>query len=252
MQILPDHVTNLRRIRRIREEAVGDDAEALARVFEDARIRDDGTLAGRIRAVLAATEHRWVPGVHTPLDVPGLYEVKGFGDDGFRPELRDPWPGSRDQVGHFLTALALALRPELVRARRFGVRARDWAGAPKGMSDEEVGLRLIIGHEKEPDPGRFDPLMLLKVRRQFASATGADVAAFRRALAVQGPGVGLDLATASEHLSAIAVGSGVGNSNQDMLLSLAGYRLAQLVTTRRLRTGAEVARWVRDRLAVPR
>lgn len=245
----PRYERNLRRIRHIRAESGGNDAETLARLFEDREIRDDGSLGGRIDALLEATEHRWLPRIHTPLDVPGLYEVRGFSHNGFRPEFEDPWPGSRDQVGHLLTAFALAVRPETVDARRLAVRVRDLVGAPRGMPRTEVALRLTIGHEKRPDPGRHDPLILLKLRRQFASATDDDVASFVAAVERVVDGApGGDLAAAPGPLTSIHVGSGTGNSRQDLRLSIAAYVLAELVTTGRLAAGADVAAWIRRNL----
>jgi hypothetical protein len=217
-------------------------------MFEDPAIADDGTAIGRLSVLLEATEHRWLPLVHTPLDVPGLYEAEGYGDNGFREELRDPWAGSRDQVGHLLTAVALAFRPTLVRARRFGVRSRDWVGAPEELEDAQVALRFAIGHEKEPDPGRYDPLMLLKVRRQYASASDADADAFLAALEALEGDVDLLLDRAAAILSEIDVGERDGNSPEDLCLTLVGYRLAHLIDTGRLQGGGEVASWIRRNL----
>lgn len=58
--LLPKHVAHLRRIREIRREADDDDVEALARMFTDEAICDDGTARGRLEVILEATEHRWV------------------------------------------------------------------------------------------------------------------------------------------------------------------------------------------------
>ncbi len=236
---------NLVRIAAVRPEADGNDAEALARLFEDPAIRDDDTVRGRLEALLQATEHRWLPIFHTPLDVPGLYEAPGYGDEGFRAELKDPWAASSDQVGHFLTAVALALNPQLVGATRFGFSSRRWVGAPADMPDAEVALRLAIGHEKRADPGRFDPLILLKLRRQFASTTDADVVAFHHALGALAT-ADLDVAEAVRRLSAIAVGDEAGNSSADLLLSLLGYRLAQLVREGAFADRSQVATWIRE------
>lgn len=240
--------SNWQRIQQIRQEAGGNDAEALARMFEDEAILDDSTFEGRLRALLEATEHRWFPRLRTFLDVPGLQDCRGFGYQGFRPEFHDPWETSRDQVGHFLTSLGLALYPEKVKTRRLLLRLRDWVGAPRSMSNEEVAMRLIIGHEKRADPVLPDPLVLPKVRRQFACATAADVAAFRRALKSQGPDARLDLDRARPHLAQIEVGAGTGNSWADVYLSLAGYYLAELVRSGRVSSPAEIAAWVRENL----
>ena len=122
---------NLQRIRAIRHELGGNDAEALARMFTDPDIADDGSLAGRVGAILRATEHHWFPRVHTFMDVPGLYEVRGASDHGFRAEFQDPWGCSRDQIGHFLTALGLVLHPESLQVRRLDASSATWLASRK-------------------------------------------------------------------------------------------------------------------------
>jgi hypothetical protein len=245
-------VRNLAAIRAIHDEAGGDDAETLARLFEDGRLEDDGTLLGRVGALLEATAHRWLPGRSTVLDVPGLHELKGFGDRGFRDELRDPWPGSREQIGHLLTALRLALWPEVVERRRFGLSLRRWVGAPPEMSASEVALRFAIGHEKAPDPGRFDPLMLLKVRRQFRSAGDRDVTAFLRAVREAVRDETFDAALALGRMRRLGVGRGAGNSVEDLTLTLAGYVLAERIRSGSLARRRDIAAWIRAGLCAPR
>jgi hypothetical protein len=127
------------------------DLEALALLFDDDQIVDDGTITGRLRAILDSTEHLVVPGLQTGVE---------FGDTGFAgdqtpggPGFRDPHPSSRNQVGHFLTAVGLQFTPEVVsRSIPLFGKIRDMVHAPAGMSDSEVALRLTIGHEKAPDP----------------------------------------------------------------------------------------------------
>ena len=141
---------NQARIRHLAMQAPTD-LEALALLFEDDSIVDDGTVMGRLGALLRATERRSMPGLQTAIP---------FGDTGFAGErrlggagLRDPWPASRNQVGHFLTAVGLQVAPEVVSrpVPVFG-SIRRVVGAPAAMSDREVALRLTIGHEKVPDP----------------------------------------------------------------------------------------------------
>jgi hypothetical protein len=234
--LFPDH--DQARIMAIRDEAGRDDAEALARLFEDGALRDDGTPANRLRTLLAATERLGIRGLQTALP---------FGDSGFRGDraprgagFRDPWPSSRNQVGHFLTAVGLAFRPAIVSDPIAGVPLRTWLGADRSLSDEQVGKRLTIGHEFGPDPGlvlggltgaliggAIAPLLgargmvaafgvaagaivgavagaaaqqLLGFRVQLSRATADDEAAFDRALAALGVGGILDLAAAEAEL----------------------------------------------------
>jgi hypothetical protein len=265
-------------IERIRDR-VRNDAEALAVIFEDSSITDDGTVAGRLRAILEATESVIVPGLQTGIT---------FADSGFRTEFKDPWPSSNNQVGHFLTAVGLSFNPGKV-SESFMLRTlRDWLGADSAMTDEEVAIRLCIGHEKAPDPGLDTalggaaagaavgaagvglltrswqgavggavggaavgaPLAVLDAfRTQFAAATAADVAIFRSAETNLGGGSPLDIGSADATLRGIAVTpTNRGNSRQDLLLSLFGWRLGQMFRGRRIRTRAEIAAWVRTNI----
>lgn len=264
-------------IERIRDQAPSD-AEALARIFESPSIPDDRTPEGRLRVILVATEHLLVPGLQTGI---------AFHDRGFRADFRDPWPSSDNQVGHFLTAVGLSFNPAKVEQSFFGARLRDWMMAPLAMSAEEVALRLTIGHEKAPDPstgtllegaaqggalvsGTFATLVsnpvgaleiasgvvagairavLIAFRTQFAACTAADVHVFRSAERALGSSLPLDMSAAGTLLRSIRVVPTMrGNSYQDLLLSLYGWRLGQDIRGRRFRTGAEIAAWIRGNL----
>jgi hypothetical protein len=244
----PVAVHNIRRIQALNQEASWDDAETLARMFEDDAIISPDSVLGRLDAILEATEHRWIQGWRTFMDFPGLYECNGFSDRGFRDAFKDPWACSREQAGHFLTAVGLVLHPQKLEGRIFFRRLRDWAGAPKEMSTAEVALRLVIGHEKAPDPGVPDPLVLPKVRRQFRSCTDGDLAAFHRALEALGRDWVFSFAKVDPYMSQIEVGSARGNSCQDLYLSLAAYHFVQLLKGGQFLDRGAMARWVRDNL----
>src|SRR5215468_7756209 len=215
-------------IERIRDSA-SSDAEALAQMFESSSLSDDGTVAGRLRAVLDATEHVAVPGLQTGIT---------FHQSGFRSEYHDPWPSSDNQVGHFLTAVGLSFNPAKVAQSFAGRSLRDWLGADSAMSNEEVALRLCVGHEKAPDPGPGTAIggailggigsgllppglvpggpvggaaagaamaILMAFRDQFAAATNEDVQAFKSGVTNLGGSKALNLAAASSALRGIAV-----------------------------------------------
>ena len=141
---------NWERIGVIKSET-GTDLEALARIFEDDKIVDDGSITSRLQAILSATEHLLIPGLQTGIN---------FVDTGFAGEqtpggagFRDPHASSRNQVGHFLTAVGLQFSPGVVsRSIPFFGTIRSMVQAPASMSDADVALRLTIGHEKAPDP----------------------------------------------------------------------------------------------------
>jgi len=161
------YVRNRLRVRAIKQRALSD-LDALALLFEDDGIVDDGTVTGRVRAILRVTDRWTIRGLQT-----GIH----FGDTGFRGDqktggrgFRDPWPSSRNQVGHFLTALGLKVAPEIV-ARPVPIlgSVRAIVGAPAGMSDADVAVRMTIGHEKAADP----PTGADAARAVLAAATRA-------------------------------------------------------------------------------
>lgn len=146
----PRKLYNMAKVRTIKAAAASD-LDALAKLFSDDEIVDDGTVQSRLTVVLAATEHLVIPGLQTGAD---------FSDTGFAGDrapngagFRDPHPSSQNQPGHFLTAAGLQFSPAVVSKRipYFGT-IREMVQAPGGMTDDQVALRLTIGHEKGPDP----------------------------------------------------------------------------------------------------
>jgi hypothetical protein len=249
---------NSDRIEQIRDNTKND-AETLAQLFTDTGISDNGTVAGRLRAILEATENFWVPGLQTGIE---------FHDSGFKQPFKDPWPDSNNQVGHFLTAVGLSFNPAKVQQQLLGQSLRDWLTAPAGMPDEHVALRLTIGHEKSPDP----PLKILKpfavlplpgpqtlavaasilayYKKQFLSATQQDMNVFYDAYTLLGTASPLNLSAANAKLrGGISVDeTKYGNSYADLLLSLYGWLLGQWIRAGAFATGAAVAAWVRDNI----
>jgi hypothetical protein len=196
--------------------------EAFARMFTDAHIIDDGTAVGRLRAILDATEHRFVPGLHMGIAI---------GLTGFRQEFEDPWRSSTDQVGHFLTAVRLAYDTRFLSNPILQLLL----GA---LGDEDIPLRLIIGHEKSPDPPNANKLSLKTpftvfwcFRAQYQSVTPEEITNFR-----------------SGNLDAIQVGAGLGNSMADLRLSYKGWMFGQRVSEGQFSTREEIARWIRTEL----
>jgi hypothetical protein len=196
--------------------------EAFARMFADAHIIDDGTVVGRLRAILDATEHRFVPGLHMGIAI---------GLTGFRQEFEDPWRSSTDQVGHFLTAVRLAYDTRFLSDPILQLLL----GA---LGDEDIPLRLIIGHEKSPDPPDANKLSLKTLftvvrccRAQYQSVTPKDITNFR-----------------SGNLDAIQVGAGPGNSIADLRLSYKGWIFGLSVSEGQFSTREEIAHWIRTEL----
>jgi hypothetical protein len=266
------------------------DVEALAQLFENPTIIDDGTVAGRLASVLGATESLVVPGLQTSV---------AFHDLGFRGDklpqgagYRDPWPSSDNQVGHFLTAVGLRFNPSKLQQVTIGRRLRDWLNVPAGMGDPEAVKRLVIGHELAPDPdpssaaitaavttmaallpvattqpwmigvlmpavtaaaGSAAAEILGAFQIQFQATTSDDVSHFDDALRKLGGGPTIDMAAAEVDLGPITAKidtNGRGNSYQDLRLTLAGFGLADAISGGALSSGSDIASWVRGNLRV--
>lgn len=237
---------NQDRIRAIRMEAHLNDAEALVRMFVDKGIIDDGTVQGRLDVILEATQRYPIPGLQTGIEFSdvGFIGDRNPGGEGYR----DPHESSRNQVGHFLSAVGLGYGPTKVNAPipLLGGRIRDAVGAPPTMSDEEVGIRLIVGHEKKADPSIPAPA---DFKAQFQSATDEDVAAFRKAKAALGTATEIDMKAAEPFLKKIQIDpTQRGNSIQDLRLSLAGLNLGERIRSGEIKSREEAAAWVRQNL----
>jgi hypothetical protein len=196
--------------------------EALALMLTDGQIEDDGTVSGRVRAILLATEHPYMMGLHTGAKI---------GVTGFRNEYEDPWKQSADQVGHFLTAVRFAFDSRFLINPIYPLVLGGW-----GHRDR--ALRLMVGHEKAADPVSIDqisPRVIIDVlrcfRRQYRSATAEDVANFC---------VG--------KMDTIVLGNGLGNSMADLLLSYQGWLFGQWVVEGWFKTRQETADWIRREL----
>ncbi|MFE2689047.1 hypothetical protein [Streptomyces mirabilis] len=258
--------------------AGSDDCEALALLFSDPGIIDDGTVAGRLREILAITEHFAVPGLQTRIR---------FHDRGFKgesqptpggPGFRDPWPNSDNQVGHFLSAVGMNFQPAVIRREVGGVgpTVRWLLRAPDTMSDREVVQRLVIGHEKAQDPtvdapsaaaGALGGLpggsigaivgaaagaamsVVSGFRVQFEAVTPSDMSAWAAALSALGNNSVINLAAAEPYLAKIPINYSLsGNSIQDLRLSLCGWYLGQAIAANRFASREDVAKWVRVNL----
>lgn len=275
---------NRARIEQVKGDA-SSDLEALAQLFADDQLVDDGTVQSRALEVLSATAHRVVPGLQTGIE---------FSDSGFAGDrnaggagFRDPHASSRNQVGHFLTAVGLQFSPDVVSRQIPGIglvrlalgvpngnTIRELIQAPDTLTDEDVALRLTIGHEKAPDPpgGAEAAIAVLlspapvvasqamirmivgAFRAQFAACSDADVEAWNRAIAALGTANRLNLDAAEPQLQRIGIVFAYrGNSVQDLRLSLVGWRLGQMLRSNAFGNDRQrVAAWLRSNLGAHR
>jgi hypothetical protein len=207
-RIAKEDAHNVKRIEQIKQ-ATSTDVAALARIFTDSKIKDDGTLVGRFTVIFRATEHWAIRGLQTGIK---------FGFSGFKKEFQDPWPSSSNQVGHFLTAVRLAMDSSVTNDLILIAILDAWF-------DDERALRLIIGHEKRADPGALD--MSVGFREQYKSTTKADIENFKKG-----------------DLSKIKVGKGKGNSMADLALSYKGWLLGRMVAEGKMKSKQEVSNWI--------
>lgn len=258
------------------KKSSSNNVEVLALLFESNEIKDDGTVSGRLKTILEITESSLVPGLQT-----GKPFEKS--DEGFKEEYKDPWPSSRNQAGHFLTAVGFGFDPSVVQRNMAGKPIRFWIGAPKSMSDEEVAIRLMIGHEKAPDPGYFRAVgecmlensegkrvtypestpsidcmgeapyrMLQGFRKQFNRATDKDVKQFLelRKKITKKDLKSEDLEGIETYVQSVNINpEDQGCSRQDMRLSIMGWVLGELIRNGKFGSRTEVAEWLRKYLS---
>jgi hypothetical protein len=243
---------------RLIRECAPDGAAALFRVFENeelSALRGGSTSAARLAWLIRTTTGR----PHT-LPVPGMCMRYYWGNDaGLAEEFRDsqfdacwrmagvkqPFDAS-NQIGHFLTAVALSTLPiyKLFQA----------------------GMRLTIGHEKRSDQPAGVPEAVVAILQLFA-ANESDVDLFRRAVALD---IELDTTSGAQAANLrnerdrllwkiLAFDDSVpfegidprraGNSLQDLRLSLKGQRFASWMAVHDKTPPSEAACWLRMQLS---
>ena len=223
-------------------------------------------LANRIPALTPAAERLEfiLDFLHDPKGTPFR---KALFDHDFGAAFQDPWVGESDRQGnHFLTAVGLAYAPAayvrtpLVQATLSGLEPN-----PDLLSDEELALRLIVGHEKSPDIAKSLSLRVDlqrdSARSQYQSATYEDVVFFLMAARADAYGQlrardcflrniipGLpDDRTSLLALRARGIDR-LGNSLQDLRLSVRGWRFGKMIRNRELSTLEQAWQWLNRNL----
>jgi hypothetical protein len=110
------------------------------------------------------------------------------------------------------------------------------------IGPENICIRLIIGHEQVADNAT------LAFVRQAISADESDVDLFRKALSTVTPGLNQNPHASLSILKGIRVGTGQGNSMQDLQLSLFGFKFGQMIRGETINTRAFAARWIRSNI----
>lgn len=232
------------------------DLELLARLFEDTTISDTGSgneLQNRLETILEASSDGSNGGISHFAKI-----FAGCHDRGFRQAFKDPWPSSNNQLGHFSTAVDMGYRPSKTAAyaRWYGFdepdRLKSLPGTVYFPWEEEICVRLIIGHEQTEDS--YDMWQVWhwggKLKVPF-SASSDEVSIFMGALNRVPATSSLNVSTSRAALSGIQIGTGDGNSIQDLHLSLYGYAFGRYIKHSRITTRAAAADWLRTNLGGP-
>lgn len=234
--------------------SAGNAVDFLALLFEDDDIDDSGSgneLQKRLNTILRASADPGQPGV---THFSGIFS--SLKDRGFRPEFKDPWPSSANQCGHFTTAVHMGFDP--LRTGRYVYDSVKLGALPVIVIQssfppltfplaERLCARLIVGHEQSSDAG----VDYLVKYRQFLSATDSEIQTFLDAVAALPNDPKIDISKASSLISSIRIGSGEGNSIQDLRLSLYGYKFGSRIRLGNLTTRADAGKWLRVNLEAP-
>ncbi|GAB1471724.1 hypothetical protein MASR2M66_26020 [Chloroflexota bacterium] len=147
----------------------------------------------------------------------GLYFSETFDDKGFKMEFKDPNAGSRNQVGHFLSAASLA-------NKTYGNPVAEYAA-----------LSLIIDHEMYPDPTNINFAAFLK-----QGWSGLSNNLHQHFLTGEEENFKI-IMTASKN--------GNGNSIEDLRLSYQGWIFGRSVKNGTIKTRDDAGKWITLHLA---
>jgi len=163
------------------------------------------------------------------------------------------WRGdSSYQVSHFLTAVAMAYynyggeMPLSTRAYRRAFDER-FVSPLTPDSGEAVALRLMVGHELVDDRARWAPVA------QYQAADEHHIQLFQEAVLADTAGDTVRRDELLMQITGLEYGTGdpyrQGNSTEDMLLTLKGWRFGHAIANGSISTGHEAAVWLRYHLA---
>jgi RHS repeat-associated protein len=198
------------------------DADALIECFRTDQLGGE-TVQQRLETILEQTRL-----------IPGLYTAGGFGETGFQKQLQDGylyeqyWGGETNQVGHFLTGVELA-----------------YYSRYPGL--ETPLLRFSVGHEMVGDQGA--PISWLF---QYLAANSEALNLFQQAVEADATG---HYALRDEYLMAILgdepLDSRKGNSLEDLVLTVRGWRFGLMIASGELATREDAAAWLEEYIKTP-
>jgi hypothetical protein len=259
-------------------------AEALARLFDDETVTDPSATFGsntplgrRLQNMLDNSGDAYSGGVtHFAGIFAGWKNSSGWGDTGFKECFQDHalWPGSSMQVGHFMTAVDMGYRPiktylyikhyvDMLPGDPWDKAAENISESQRDPSqpmtpgwwspDEFECVNLMIAHEKVADSGVYgaEPSLWCKIKTSLVTVNRQEHNAFRCAFDGLGAGPRFDINKAQGTLSSITIGSGSGDSKQDLLLSLFGFKFGSMIRKSELTSTSDGGNWVRLNLKDP-
>ena len=263
--------------------------EDLANFFELEEINGENvsndSAFDRMQKLLDATEHRVVPGLKTG-GIVSEWKDEGFGpllcdphpssanqvghfltavNFGLNPRFVAEPNAKIIAVSATANTLANTLIPPILLSPPLVTSIRGVLGVPASINDEDVAIGLMVGHEKVADPTIdlriLDPRKFAKqlttFHRQYNATTPEDLQTFKQANMALGEDPNeLKLDAALKLLQGDATTEGIavnptqkGNSYEDLLLSLVGWRLGVDIREKKLTDKQKIADWIRTHLS---
>ena len=233
----------------------------LARLFEDPDIDDSGSgnaLEKRLRNILSDSHNPDNPILHFS----GV--LHGLSDSGFRRQFKDPWATSSNQCGHFMTAVDMGFDPlktyQYVSTRIKWANPLAWSlsgGIPPTIPvAERICAMLIVGHEQSADNVSYSNTSYFdgwfSSFRQATSASSEQIDTFLNAVRVLPNDPVIDVRKSQGLLPHMQINvGGEGNSMQDLLLSLFGFKFGSRIRLGNLATLSDAGKWIRTNIGDP-
>lgn len=185
------------------------------------------------------------------VEIPGGSLCEEFQDQQY---YGNPWPAQTSyQMSHFLTATGLTyynLNPGGVPMSTGLVALFRPGDLIAGVDQMKVALRLIIGHELVSDPEDWYQFDVWGV--QYQATTDADIDDFIDALAADMSGDTVQRDRLLRRIVGLSPGEArtdrLGNSFEDLLLSLKGVEFGGLIRMGVINTSVDAAVWLETNL----
>jgi len=224
--------------------------ELLARLFEDDHIDEYSLIPGpnrkgfkpseaskRLTTILSASRNK--PGQHFA----GIFT--GWSDLGFKADFKDPHPHSRNQCGHFMTAVHLSFAPAILYRASALTHLHDLGSS---SANRRAARRLAVGHEFVTDGVFMHPHMAYLKGYWHESTFKRAVSAMHQQRRSSATGWA-NVAAAKQILKDLPIDEKkAGNSHADMLLTAVGWYFGELIAAGQITQRDAAGAFVRDTL----